>query len=67
MKNQKNRGFLNTYFEFIADPEGLSHEEILQDLKDEGIDIDQTQFKINQMVTKGLKKRRLAIGDNFEK
>lgn len=57
MKNLKNGGFLNNYFEFIADPEGLSHEEVIQDLKDEGIDTDQTKLKIEQIFKKGMEER----------
>ncbi len=36
----KKGNFLDNYFEFIADPEGLTREEIIQGLKDDGIDVD---------------------------
>ena len=66
-KQKKHDGFLNSYFKFVADPEGNSHKEVLQELEDEGIDTKQIQLKLNQIVKKGLEKRRLAWQEKAQK
>ena len=49
---------LDCLFEFLSDPEGLSEEEIREELIQNGVDVDLLQERIKDIVTKGLMKRR---------
>ena len=41
--------FLESLFDFLAEPYGLSNEEIRKELAEEGIDIDELKNKIENM------------------
>jgi len=50
--------FVESLFDFFSDPEGLTKEEIREELLQNGIDVDLLQERIEEIVTKGLMKRR---------
>lgn len=61
MKEEKStKGFAECFFNFMADPEGLSQEEIISELEQEGIDIIQLEKRVAEVVKKGSEGRRLA-------
>lgn len=44
--------FLDNLFEFLADTEGMTNEEIERELEEAGIDIRTTQERVLEMVSK---------------
>lgn len=56
-KNQKN--FMECFCDFMSDPENLTQEEIRTELKDLGIDTEQLEIRVAEIVKRGSQKRRL--------
>ena len=49
--NGKNRkSFVESFYNFISDPENLTQEEIRAELKDLGVDTDQLEMKVAEIV-----------------
>jgi len=57
---EKNKGFIESFCEFMAEPEGLSREELSAELEDYGIDVAGLQKRVSEIVRKGSEERRLA-------
>lgn len=61
MRDGKNRkSFMECFYDFMSDPENLTQEEIRAELKDLGVDTDQLEMRVAEIVKKGSQKRRLA-------
>ncbi len=61
MRDGKNRkSFMECFYDFMGDPENLNPEEIRAELKDLGVDTDQLEMRVAEIVKKGSQKRRLA-------
>lgn len=61
MKDGKNRkSFIECFFNFLSDPENLTQEEIRSELKNQGIDTDKLEKRVEEIVRKGSEERRLA-------
>ena len=56
----KRKGFIDSFSEFISDPEDLAQEEIAVELQEEGIDIVLLEKRVAEIVRKGSAERRLA-------
>jgi hypothetical protein len=57
---EKNKGFIVSFCEFIAEPEGLSREELAAELEDYGINVASLQKRVSEIARKGSEERRLA-------
>jgi len=55
MKRKFSDTFLDTYFDFIADPEDLTDDEIDESLISESINLIEFQKRVMRSVEKGLK------------
>lgn len=61
MKDGKNRkSFIECFYSFMSDPENLTQEEIRTELEELGVDTNQLETRVAEIVKKGSKKRRLA-------
>jgi hypothetical protein len=61
MKNERNhKDFAECFYQFMSDPENLTQEELRAELIDLGIDTDQLEKRITEIVKKGSAERRLA-------
>jgi len=61
MKEDKSKkGFLECFLDFLADPEGLSHEDLCADLREQGIDVEELEKRGTEIVRKGSETRRLS-------
>ncbi|MBW1697568.1 MAG: hypothetical protein JRH18_23940 [Deltaproteobacteria bacterium] len=59
-KRKDSKCFTESLTEFLSDPAGLSQEEIVSELQDQGIDTDDLEKRVMEIVKKGAEKRRLA-------
>lgn len=57
---KKDKGFIESFCDFMAEPEGLTREELVAELEDHGIDIASLQKRVAEIVMKGSEERRLA-------
>ena len=57
---KKDKGFIESFCDFMAEPEGLTREELVAELEDHGIDITSLQKRVAEIVMKGSEERRLA-------
>jgi hypothetical protein len=57
---KKNKGFIESFCDFMAESEGLTREELVAELEDYGIDVASLQKKVTEIVRKGSEERRLA-------
>ena len=57
---KKDKGFIESFCGFMAEPEGLTREELVAELEDHGIDIASLQKRVAEIVMKGSEERRLA-------
>jgi hypothetical protein len=61
MKEDKSKkGFLECFSDFLADSEGLSHEDLCAGLQEQGIDVEQLEKRGMEIVRKGSEERRLS-------
>jgi hypothetical protein len=56
----KQKSFIECFSDFISEHDDLTQEELLAELKEEGVDFDQLENRVAEIVRKGLKERRLA-------
>ena len=57
---KKDKGFIESFCDFMAEPEGLTMEDLVDELEDHGIDVASLQKRVAKVVMKGSEKRRLA-------
>jgi post-segregation antitoxin (ccd killing protein) len=61
MKEDKGiKNFLECLSDFLGDPEGLTDDELLTELKEQGIDVKQLEKRVKEIVREQSKERRLA-------
>jgi len=61
MKDEKNRkSFIECFSDFMGDPEGLTREELVAALEEQGIDTAQLEKRGAEVVRRGSAERRLA-------
>lgn len=61
MRNGKNRkSFMECFYSFMSDPENLTQEEIRTELEELGVDTNQLETRVAEIVKEGSQKRRLA-------
>src|SRR4030042_656148 len=56
----KRKGFIECFSDFISEPDDLTQEELLAELREEGIDFAQLEKRVAGIVGKGLAERRLS-------
>ena len=56
----KRKGFIDSFSEFISNPEDLTQDEIIAELQEEGIDIALLENRVAEIIKKGSAERRLA-------
>ena len=59
-KGKNSKGFIESLTDFLSDPVGLSQEDIVTELQEHGIDTDQLEKRVMEIVKKGSAKRRLG-------
>jgi len=59
-KDFKKKGFIECFSEFMADSEGLTQEDLTEELKELDIDLNQLQTDIAEIVKCGSGERRLS-------
>jgi hypothetical protein len=59
-KGKNSKGFIESLTDFLSDPAGLSQEDIVTELQEQGIDTDQLEKSVMEIVKEGSEKRRLA-------
>lgn len=59
-KGKNSKGFVESLTDFLSDPTGLSREDIVTELQEHGIDTDQLEKRVMEIVKKGSEKRRLG-------
>jgi hypothetical protein len=61
MKEDKGtKGFLECFSNFMGDPEGISREELIAELEEEGINVTQLEERVAGIVKRCSETRRLA-------
>lgn len=60
MARNSNDSFFERLGNFVSDPTGLSQEEIIQALADEGVDMSKVENRIKTIVSRESKRNRLA-------
>lgn len=61
MKTSKDRkSFVDCFSDFMSDPENFTQDELLSELKDQGIDVTKLEMRVAEIVKKDLRERRLA-------
>ena len=53
--------FLESLSNFLADPTGLSQREIIEELEEQGIDVNRLKDRVKDVIKKGLKKRDVGL------
>jgi hypothetical protein len=56
----KRKGFIECFSDFISEPDNLTQEELLAELKEEGIDFVKLEERVSEIVRKGSTERRLT-------
>jgi len=57
---KKDKGFIESFCDFMAEPEGLTMEDLVDELEDHSIDVASLQKRVAEVVMKGSEKRRLV-------
>lgn len=55
-----HKGFMKCFSDFMADPEGLTNEELIAELEAQDIDVGRLEERVAEISTKGSEERRLA-------
>lgn len=56
-KRNNTRNFLESLTNFLADPTGLSQKEIVEELEEQGIDVNRLKDRVKETIKKSLKER----------
>ena len=59
-KGKNSKGFIESLTDFLSDPAGLSQEDIVTELQEQGIDTHQLEKRVMEIVKEGSEKRRLG-------
>jgi hypothetical protein len=59
-KDIKKKGFIECLSEFMSDSEGLEPEDLIEELKEQQIDIGQLKADVTDIVKRGSEERRLG-------
>ncbi len=59
-KNMKKKGFIECLSNFMSDSEGLAQEDLLAELKEQGIDDGQLKSEVAELVKRGSEEWRLG-------
>jgi hypothetical protein len=59
-KKSNNKGFMESLTEFLSNPTGFSQDDIVTELQEQGIDTNELEKSVMEIVKKGSKKRRLV-------
>lgn len=57
---EKDKTLIQSFYNFFEDPEGLTDEDLIAELKNRGIDISSLKLRVAEAVKRGSEKRRLA-------
>jgi hypothetical protein len=57
---KKHDGFMKSFSDFMADPEGFSKEELIAELEAQGVDVGRLEERVAEISRKGSEERRLA-------
>jgi hypothetical protein len=59
-EREKRKSFTECFSDFMSEPDDLTQEELLAELREEGIDFAQLEKRVAGIVGKGLAERRLS-------
>jgi len=63
---RKEKGFIESFCDFMAEPEDLTREELVAELEGHGIDVASLQKRVAEIVMKGSEEHRLAWRNRAE-
>ena len=61
---KKENAFIQSFYNFLEDTEGLTNEDLIEELKEQGIDASKLENRVAEVVRKASEKRRLAWRDS---
>lgn len=59
-KKSNSKGFMESFAEFLSNPMGFSQDDIVAELQEQGINTNELEKSVMEIVKKGSKKRRLV-------
>jgi hypothetical protein len=63
---EKGKTLIQSFYNFLEDPDGLTSEDLIAELQEQGIDVSKLEKKVAEIVKKGSAKRRLAWRENAQ-
>ena len=57
---KKDKTLIQSFYNFLEDPEGISEKDMIEELHEYGVDVDKLEKKVIEIVKKGSQMRRLA-------
>ena len=57
---KKDKALIQSFYNFLEDTEGLTDEDLIAELKEQGIDASKLEKRVTEVVRKASEKRRLA-------
>jgi hypothetical protein len=63
----KDKTLIKSFYNFVEDTEGLADEDLVAELKEQGIDVSALKIRVSEVVKRGSEKRRLAWRESARK
>jgi post-segregation antitoxin (ccd killing protein) len=64
---EKDKTLIQSFYNFLEDSEGLTDEDMVAELKEQGIDVSALKMRVAEVVKRGSEKRRLAWRERARK
>ena len=61
---KKDNALIESFYNFLEDTDGLTNDDLITELKEQGIDASELQNRVAEVVKKGSEKRRLVWRDS---
>ena len=58
--DKKKKAFIECFFDFMSESEGLSQEDLVTELKEQKMDVNQLKLDVAEIVKRGSEERRLG-------
>lgn len=57
---KKDKTLIQSFYNFLEDPEGVSEEDLIAELQEQGVNVNELEKRVLEIVKKGSEMRRLA-------
>ena len=64
---EKDKTLIQSFYNFLEDTEGLTDEDLIVELKEQGVDVSMLEKRVAEVVKRGSEKRRLAWRESARK